>query len=72
VSDVKAAPNATNEERLQMMDLLQRFEEDALENDLEALSSGVGDAEGEDDLPQRLADIQLGSSQLCPLTFGLF
>jgi hypothetical protein len=53
-----------------MMDLLKRFEEDALENDLETLSSDVRDVEGGDDLAQRLADIQLGSSDLS-LTFSL-
>ena len=55
---MKSAPSANVEERRRMMDLLKRFEEDALED-----SPLLGDEDDEDsnDLHERLQNIDLGA-----------
>ncbi|RDX50264.1 hypothetical protein OH76DRAFT_1555794 [Lentinus brumalis] len=60
--EVKSAPSASNEEKRRMMDLLKRFEEDALDD-----SSLLGDSDNEDDdegddLQRRLQNVDLDSA----------
>lgn len=60
--EVKVTPSASVEEKRRMMDLLRRFEEDALdESPLLADSDNEDEADG-DELHKRLANIDLGTS----------
>ena len=58
---MKNAPTTTVEEKRRMMDLLKRFEENALD-DSPLLDSDNEDAEEVDELQQRLQDVDLGTS----------
>ena len=67
--DVKSAPAASVEERRRMMDLLKRFEEDALEDS--PLLGDEDDDEDGNDLHERLQNIDLGARIPCPCYTGL-
>ena len=58
--DVKSAPSASTEEKRGMMELLKRFEEDAL--DESPLLDDWDNEDGVDDLQKRLQDFDLGAS----------
>ncbi len=58
---IKSQPNASTAERVKMMELLKRFEEEEGDGELEGLEDDGADAET-DGLAQRLAGIDLGVS----------
>ncbi|TFK51937.1 hypothetical protein OE88DRAFT_1734950 [Heliocybe sulcata] len=61
--DIKTAPTKTAEERLKMMDLLKRFEEDSLDDDGDIMKvlGDDGQEEDENDLAGRLGKVDLDS-----------
>ncbi|EPQ56637.1 hypothetical protein GLOTRDRAFT_28595, partial [Gloeophyllum trabeum ATCC 11539] len=62
-TDIKTEPSKTAEERLKMMELLKRFEEDTLDDEgniMKELAGAEGDEDG-DDLASRLGNVDLES-----------
>ncbi|KAL0955287.1 hypothetical protein HGRIS_004177 [Hohenbuehelia grisea] len=55
---IRSEPSRSAEERLKMMELLKKFEEDSAENELDDLNDG-SDHEDEDDLARKLENIDL-------------
>ena len=61
--EIRLQPNKTSQERKQMMELLKRFEESALEDDLGSLDEGE-DEDGTDELSKRWEGVNLGTLQI--------
>ncbi|KII87478.1 hypothetical protein PLICRDRAFT_664480 [Plicaturopsis crispa FD-325 SS-3] len=57
-SDIHSEPSKTTEERLKMMEMLKRFEQDSAEDDIDALA----DNDDETDLSRRLANVDLSAA----------
>ena len=66
--DVKNAPSANVEEKRRMMELLQRFEEDSLDDSPLLGGSDNEDDDDEDGLHHRLQNVDLGILSRCPYT----
>ena len=62
--EIRTQPSKSKQERQQMLEMLKRLEEDSLDDERDLLE---GDEEPEDDLAQRLSNVDLGKLLLDPI-----